>query len=126
LHCDGCKLNHTAMQTRINEAKLMDVPIVNYGVVSSFMSGNFPRVLVPFADAFAEWGKVILNNYYLSAIMNNKILFLLLTVFFIPSNQSVSQTFEVKVGPGISMRPIMFIIRNHTSMMLIMILTWVC
>jgi hypothetical protein len=33
--------------------------------------------------------------------MNNKILFLFLTVFFISSNQSASQTFEGKVGVGI-------------------------
>jgi len=58
VHCDGCKLNHTEMQTRINEAKLMDVPIVNYGIISSFMSGAFPRVLVPFTEALTEWRKV--------------------------------------------------------------------
>jgi hypothetical protein len=46
------------MQTRINEAKLMDVPIVNYGIISSFMSGAFPRVLVPFTEALTEWRKV--------------------------------------------------------------------
>jgi hypothetical protein len=46
------------MQTRINEAKLMDVPVVTYGVITSFMHGAIPRALVPFADAFAEWGKV--------------------------------------------------------------------
>ncbi|MCK7525956.1 MAG: hypothetical protein MZV64_54280 [Ignavibacteriales bacterium] len=58
VHCGGCLLTHRAMQTRINEAKLMDVPVVTYGVITSFMHGAIPRALVPFADAFAEWGKV--------------------------------------------------------------------
>lgn len=58
IHCGGCLLTHRAMQTRINEAKLMDVPVVTYGVITSFMHGAIPRALVPFADAFSEWGKV--------------------------------------------------------------------
>jgi [FeFe] hydrogenase H-cluster maturation GTPase HydF len=58
IHCRGCLLTHRAMQTRINEAKLMDVPVVTYGVITSFMNGAIPRALVPFTDAFAEWGKV--------------------------------------------------------------------
>jgi [FeFe] hydrogenase H-cluster maturation GTPase HydF len=47
VHCDGCKLNHTEMQTRINEAKLMDVPIVTYGIVASYMKGAIPREVAP-------------------------------------------------------------------------------
>ena len=58
VHCGGCLLTHRAMQTRINEAKLMDVPVVTYGVITSYMHGAIPRALVPFADAFSEWGKV--------------------------------------------------------------------
>jgi [FeFe] hydrogenase H-cluster maturation GTPase HydF len=58
VHCGGCLLTHRAMQTRINEAKLMDVPVVTYGVITSFMHGAIPRALVPFTDAFSEWGKV--------------------------------------------------------------------
>lgn len=58
VHCGGCLLTHRALQTRINEAKLMDVPVVTYGVITSYMHGAIPRALVPFADAFAEWGKV--------------------------------------------------------------------
>jgi len=45
VHCDGCKLNHTEMQTRINEAKLMDVPIVTFGIVASYMKGAIPRAV---------------------------------------------------------------------------------
>lgn len=58
VHCGGCLLTHRALQTRINEAKLMDVPVVTYGVITSFMHGAIPRALVPFPEAFAEWGKV--------------------------------------------------------------------
>ena len=58
VHCGGCMLTHRAMQTRINEAKLMDVPVVTYGVITSYMNGAIPRALVPFADAIAEWEKV--------------------------------------------------------------------
>lgn len=48
VHCDGCKLNHTEMQTRINEAKLMEVPVVNYGIISSYIHEAIPKVVVPF------------------------------------------------------------------------------
>lgn len=57
VHCGGCLLTHRAMQTRINEARLMDVPVVTYGVITSFMHGAIPRALVPFTDAFSEWEK---------------------------------------------------------------------
>jgi hypothetical protein len=51
-------LTRREMQTRINEAKLMDIPIVNYGVLSSYIHGAIPRALVPFKDAMSEWEKV--------------------------------------------------------------------
>ncbi len=57
VHCGGCMLTHRAMQTRINEAKLLDVPIVNYGVLISFMHGAVPRALLPFEEAITEWEK---------------------------------------------------------------------
>ena len=58
VHCGGCMLTRRAMQTRINEAKLMDVPIVNYGVLISYMHGAVPRALLPFEEAVSEWEKV--------------------------------------------------------------------
>lgn len=58
VHCGGCMLTRRTMQTRINEAKLMDVPIVNYGVLISYMHGAVPRALLPFEEAIAEWEKV--------------------------------------------------------------------
>lgn len=58
VHCGGCLLTHRAMQTRINEARLMDVAVVNYGVINSYIDGAIPRALVPFTDVFAEWEKL--------------------------------------------------------------------
>ena len=55
IHQGGSMLTHRAMKTSINEAKLMDVAVVTYGVVKSFIHGAIPRALVPFVDAFAEW-----------------------------------------------------------------------
>ncbi|PKL82286.1 MAG: [FeFe] hydrogenase H-cluster maturation GTPase HydF, partial [Ignavibacteriae bacterium HGW-Ignavibacteriae-3] len=60
VHCGGCMMTRRTMQTRINEAKLMDVPIVNYGVLISYLHGAIPRTLIPFDDAMAEWEKI--NN----------------------------------------------------------------
>jgi [FeFe] hydrogenase H-cluster maturation GTPase HydF len=61
VHCGGCMLTHRAMQTRINEAKLMDVPVVTYGVITSYMYGAIPRALLPFEEAIHEWEKVKRN-----------------------------------------------------------------
>ncbi|MFN3873343.1 MAG: [FeFe] hydrogenase H-cluster maturation GTPase HydF [Ignavibacterium sp.] len=58
VHCGGCMLTRRAMLTRMNQAKLMDVPIVNYGVLISYLHGAIPRALQPFADAIAEWEKI--------------------------------------------------------------------
>jgi [FeFe] hydrogenase H-cluster maturation GTPase HydF len=66
VHCEGCMLTRREMQTRINEAKLMDVPIVNYGVLSSYIHGAIPRALLPFPNAFAEWEKVQTKKNYIS------------------------------------------------------------
>ncbi|MDT3695108.1 MAG: [FeFe] hydrogenase H-cluster maturation GTPase HydF [Ignavibacterium sp.] len=57
VHCGGCLLTHRSMQTRINQARLMDVYVVNYGVINSFIDGAIPRGLLPFPEAAAEWEK---------------------------------------------------------------------
>jgi [FeFe] hydrogenase H-cluster maturation GTPase HydF len=58
VHCGGCMLTRKAMQVRIKQAKLLDIPITNYGVIISYMHGAVPRVLLPFNEAIAEWEKV--------------------------------------------------------------------
>ncbi|AFH48240.1 Hydrogenase maturation protein HydF [Ignavibacterium album JCM 16511] len=62
VHCGGCMLTRRAMLTRMNEAKLLDVPIVNYGVLISYMHGAIPRALRPFEEAIAEWERLKVNT----------------------------------------------------------------
>lgn len=47
IHCGGCTLTRKAMQTRIKEAEFYNVPIINYGVIISYLQGAFPRALEP-------------------------------------------------------------------------------
>ena len=46
-------LTRKAMQVRIKQAKLVGVPIVNYGVATSYMHGAIPRALISFSEAIA-------------------------------------------------------------------------
>jgi [FeFe] hydrogenase H-cluster maturation GTPase HydF len=55
IHCGGCMLTRKAMQVRIKQAKMVDVPIVNYGVAISYMHGAIPRAILPFEEAVSEW-----------------------------------------------------------------------
>jgi len=55
VHCGGCMLTRKAMQVRINEARFAGIPIVNYGVLISYMHGAVPRALLPFEEAVAMW-----------------------------------------------------------------------
>ena len=55
VHCGGCMLTRKAMQSRVKQAALIEVPVVNYGVLISYMHGAIPRVLLPFEDAAEEW-----------------------------------------------------------------------
>lgn len=58
VHCGGCMLTRRAMQMRIKQAKMVGIPIVNYGVAISYMHGAIPRALLPFSEALAEWEKM--------------------------------------------------------------------
>jgi len=58
VHCGGCMLTRKAMQVRIKQTKLLDILIVNYGMLISYMHSAVPRVLLPFEEAIAEWEKV--------------------------------------------------------------------
>jgi [FeFe] hydrogenase H-cluster maturation GTPase HydF len=51
VHCDGCKLARKIMQSRINQAKLMSVPIVNYSVLTSFLNRSSSRTILPFKES---------------------------------------------------------------------------
>jgi len=57
VHCGACMITRRAMQARIKQAVLMDIPIVNYGVLISYMHGAIPRALLPFNEAIYEAAK---------------------------------------------------------------------
>ncbi len=57
IHCGACLLSRKMMQVRLNVARLMDVPVVNYGIIISYMHGAIPRALQPFGEADREWKK---------------------------------------------------------------------
>ena len=48
IHCGACMLNKSEMMYRIEQVKDMDIPIVNYGVLISYVQGIFERALEPF------------------------------------------------------------------------------
>lgn len=48
IHCGACMLTKTEMMYRINEVVKMGIPIVNYGVLISYVQGIFERALEPF------------------------------------------------------------------------------
>ncbi|HVO75399.1 MAG TPA: hypothetical protein VMT35_15325, partial [Ignavibacteriaceae bacterium] len=58
IHCGGCMLTRHVMQMRIKEAKLLEIPILNYAILNSCMNGEVPRVLHPFKEAINEWNKI--------------------------------------------------------------------
>lgn len=47
IHCGGCTLTRTMMMRRINAINRLDIPIVNYGVIISFIHGVLNRTLEP-------------------------------------------------------------------------------
>lgn len=55
VHCGGCMLNRRGMLYRINNAKSLGVPIVNYGVLIAYVQGILPRALEPFPLAKMIW-----------------------------------------------------------------------
>lgn len=57
IHCGGCMLTRRAMKMRIKESQIFDIPIVNYGILISYMHGAIPRALLPFEEAIEEWEK---------------------------------------------------------------------
>lgn len=57
LHCGGCMITRRMMMERIRQAKDFGVPIVNYGVIISYLHGAIPRVLKIFPDVMMELEK---------------------------------------------------------------------
>ncbi|MBT8386841.1 MAG: [FeFe] hydrogenase H-cluster maturation GTPase HydF, partial [Ignavibacteria bacterium] len=57
IHCGGCMLTRKSMLVRLKQARLMDIPIINYGILISYLHGAIPRALEPFSEAMSEWNK---------------------------------------------------------------------
>ena len=51
VHCGACMLNKADMMHRISEVTKRNIPIVNYGVLISYVHGIFERALAPFPEA---------------------------------------------------------------------------
>ena len=45
IHCGGCMMNRAEIISRINKAKINNVPIVNYGILIAYLKGILPRAL---------------------------------------------------------------------------------
>mgnify|MGYP001600783338 CR=1 FL=1 len=50
-------MNKAAMLSRIESAKLYNVPIVNYGILIAYVQGILKRALEPFPLAEMIWGE---------------------------------------------------------------------
>lgn len=48
IHCGGCMINESAMQTRIKLAENNKVPMINYGIAIAKMNGILAKSLEPF------------------------------------------------------------------------------
>jgi [FeFe] hydrogenase H-cluster maturation GTPase HydF len=61
IHCGGCMISRKTLQARMKTAKLLDVPVVDYGVIISYLHGVVPRVLEPFDEAIEEWERITVH-----------------------------------------------------------------
>lgn len=50
VHCGACMLNAKEMKYRMQEARIQNVPIVNYGILIAYMKGIVKRSLALFPD----------------------------------------------------------------------------
>lgn len=54
VHCGACMLQQKEMERRIVSAGVNNVPIVNYGLLISYLNGILPRTLEVFGDSYKE------------------------------------------------------------------------
>lgn len=55
IHCGSCMLTRKMMLSRLKQAAFQNIPIVNYGMLISYIHGAFPRAIEIFPDALDEW-----------------------------------------------------------------------
>jgi predicted GTPase len=61
VHCDGCSISQKLFSSRIKQAKLMNIPIINYGVLTSFLNHTFPRTILLFNEAITALNRISHN-----------------------------------------------------------------
>jgi [FeFe] hydrogenase H-cluster maturation GTPase HydF len=54
IHCGGCMITRNMMLTRVDDARVHEIPITNYGIAISHLHGVLDRVLAPFSFAGIE------------------------------------------------------------------------
>ncbi|MCU0332995.1 MAG: [FeFe] hydrogenase H-cluster maturation GTPase HydF [Ignavibacteriaceae bacterium] len=50
VHCDGCSISNKIIHTKVKQAKLLNIPIINYGVLTSFLNHTISRSILPFTE----------------------------------------------------------------------------
>jgi len=53
VHCGGCMINQKEMEHRLNQAKIFNIPVVNYGIFLAYASGVLNRAILPFEEIAA-------------------------------------------------------------------------
>lgn len=51
IHCGSCVFNRKSLLSRIGKAKMLDIPITNYGIAIAVFKGILERVVQPFSPA---------------------------------------------------------------------------
>lgn len=49
VHCDGCQLPGKSLQSKIKQAKLLDIPITDYSTLISFINNTYQRTCTPYS-----------------------------------------------------------------------------
>ncbi|QOJ28874.1 MAG: [FeFe] hydrogenase H-cluster maturation GTPase HydF [Ignavibacteriales bacterium] len=58
IHCGACMLTQKAMHNRLRITALTGTPLVNYGVLISYLQGAMPSVIEPFPEAILAWNEL--------------------------------------------------------------------
>ncbi|MCS7052730.1 MAG: [FeFe] hydrogenase H-cluster maturation GTPase HydF [Ignavibacterium sp.] len=61
VQCNCCSKNRETVRHLLNQAILLDIPIVNYSLLAAYLKGVLPRVIEPFINVKKEWDKLNLT-----------------------------------------------------------------
>jgi hypothetical protein len=56
IHCDGCQMQGKLFQSKINLARLLDIPITDYSTLISFINNTYQRTYIPFSKNLTSTG----------------------------------------------------------------------